>query len=233
MRRTFCCPRWPVSWAAISLSTVCPSSMLAAWVCADMPGSFNVRTSETDGQIDIPVSCVTDMDVMPDCAPKIIGKTGEGDRWPEISRRRWKAKRDMGDKSALATRRNVKEAKASGQYVRTFVSDEWTLEYDLALGPRREDGTLSGGLAEDVYVSACIAERKDAISAGTTQVGEVEKAALEEFAALKANGGADGRLRSGGSARLEGLLKVPEGRCVEGHSRTVPGRTTAHQVPGH
>jgi putative ATP-dependent endonuclease of the OLD family len=135
-------------------------------------------------QLDIPVACVTDMDVMPDCAPVIIGKIKEGE-WPERDSRRWRAKRDLGDKNALATHRNEKDAKASGQYVKTFISDEWTLEYDLALGPRDKDDTFPGGLAEDVFVADCLAENDDAINAKKKKVADVETTAAEIFAAFK------------------------------------------------
>ena len=100
-----------------------------------------------DGEIDVAVACVTDMDIMPDCAPVLIGKVNAGEAWP--ARRRWRAKSDLGED--LAARRERLEARASGQRVKTFVSDEWTLEYDLALGPKAEDGSFPGGLAEDSY----------------------------------------------------------------------------------
>ena len=78
-------------------------------------------------QLSIPIACLTDIDVMPDCAPVIIGKWKECDQWPELSPRRWRAKRDFSKPNALALHRTEKEAKASGQCVKTFVSDEWTL----------------------------------------------------------------------------------------------------------
>lgn len=147
---------------------------------------FQRKDMENDGQLEIPVACVTDMDIMPDCAPTIIGKLAEGDEWPATNRRRWSAKRDIGDGSALTVHRNEKAAKASGQYVQTFISDEWTLEYDLALGSKDEDGSFPGGLGEDVFVAACLADKDDAINANKTKVTDVENAAAEKFAELKA-----------------------------------------------
>ena len=128
------------------------------------------------GLLDIPVACVTDMDIMPDCAPVILGKLEEGSAWPATSPRRWRAKKDVGDKVALAAHREQKIAIASGQCVRTFVSDEWTLEYDLALG----------GLAEDVFVAACLADQDDDINAKKVNAADVAKSAVQEFAALEA-----------------------------------------------
>jgi putative ATP-dependent endonuclease of OLD family len=42
------------------------------------------------------------------------------------------------------------------------------LEYNLALGPRNEDETFSGYLAEDVFVAAFLADRDEAINSGKT-----------------------------------------------------------------
>ena len=87
--------------------------------------------------------------------------------------------------SALIEERNKKIAKASGQRVRTFVADEWTLEYDLALGPKDPNGGFSGGLAEDVFVAACLAEKDDEINDQKTTTSKVEEIAVEEFSALQ------------------------------------------------
>ncbi len=138
-----------------------------------------------DGKLEIPVACLTDMDVMPDCAPVIIGKLNESDAWPEKnSKRRWRAKRDIGDTAALIKHREEKKAKASGQGVKTFVSDEWTLEYDIALGPKNKKGDFTGGLAADVFSAACCADEDDAINANTKAIVDVDRASVEIFKAL-------------------------------------------------
>jgi putative ATP-dependent endonuclease of OLD family len=146
---------------------------------------FQRKDGEKDAQLNIPVACITDMDVMPDCAPAIVGKFDEGSVWPAKTTRRWRAKKDIGDEKALQIARQEKINKASGQCVQTFVSDEWTLEYDLALGPKDENGGYSLNLAEDVYVAACLAENDDTINAKKIAVDSVAKAAIVEFAALK------------------------------------------------
>jgi putative ATP-dependent endonuclease of OLD family len=135
------------------------------------------------GQLDIPVACVTDMDVMPDCAPSIIGKTKEDEPWP--TRRRWRTKSDFREKHSLTEHLREKHANASGQSVKTFVADEWTLEYDLAVGPKGASGNFLGGLAEEVYVAACLAEQDDAISAKTQTVARVAKRAISDFSRLQ------------------------------------------------
>jgi putative ATP-dependent endonuclease of OLD family len=146
---------------------------------------FQRKNPEIDGNLDIPVACLTDMDVMPNCAPVIIGKISAGDEWPAMRNRQWRAKRDIGDEKALAAYRDKKYAKASGQFVKTFVSDEWTLEYDLSYGPRYEKDGLPKSLAEDVFVAACLAEKEDGINAQKIKKAEVEEAAVSEFAALR------------------------------------------------
>ena len=143
------------------------------------------QRKEQDEQLAIPVACVTDMDVMPDCAPVIIGKFEEGANWPEKDNRRWRAKKDFTGETTLTAYRDEKTAKASGQSVMTFISDEWTLEYDLALGPKDEKGNFHGGLAEDVFVAACLADEDGNINAKKKQAADVEMVAVIEFAELK------------------------------------------------
>jgi len=147
------------------------------------------QRTNVDHELDIPVACIADMDVMPDCAPVILEKVDDGDPWPwpEIKGRRWKVKRDLGDETSLEKRRQEIEARASGQNVKTFVSDEWTLEYDLALGPKDSEGTFPGGLAEDVFVAASLAGKDDALNAGTEKPADVEPSAIAEFAKLEAD----------------------------------------------
>ena len=92
------------------------------------------------GQLGIPVACVTDMDVMPDCGKSIIKK--------ELP-----TKGELG-KARLTTKRTALSEKTSGQKVKTFIANEWTLEYDLAYF----------GLAKDVYVAAHLAKKDDALA---------------------------------------------------------------------
>ena len=146
---------------------------------------FQRKDTDVTGELDIPVACVADMDVMPDYAPAILGMVKEGDPWPKSSMRRWRAKRDFRNGSSLQGRRKIIDAKASGQKVKTFVSDEWTMEYDLVLGPKNPEGVFTGGLAEDVFVAACLAANDDALNAGAKDRSKVESSARTEFANLK------------------------------------------------
>ncbi|PRR76607.1 ATP-dependent nuclease [Clostridium thermopalmarium] len=92
------------------------------------------QRSDNQNQLNIKVACVTDRDVMPNCAPGIcidnkysLDKTS----WPEKSARNWRAEADFTDEEALKHEEGIRQ-KADGQQVKTFVSDYWTLEYDLA-----------------------------------------------------------------------------------------------------
>lgn len=138
----------------------------------------NTSQQAEDILLDIPVACVTDMDVMPNCAPVIIGRIDKGNDWPALGKRHWRAKKDFKDDAELVTKRSEKISKGSEKSVRTFVSDEWTLEYDLSLGPK-VDGTFSGGLAEDVFIAASLAENDDVIhSAKITTCSITSKSAI-------------------------------------------------------
>lgn len=93
------------------------------------------RSNEKD-QLQVKVACVTDRDVMPNCAPRICideekyidNKTS----WPEESKRNWKAEADFPDAKTTAKYIEKIRQKANGQQVQTFVANHWTLEYDLA-----------------------------------------------------------------------------------------------------
>lgn len=137
---------------------------------------FIREDSDTDGIINIPIACMTDMDVMPDMAPLIVGKlkAGEDGPPPLPPRRQWRIKSDFPG-SGLDTRRAERRAKASEQNVETFVSDEWTLEYDLAFH----------GLGKCVYRAASLALADDKLNAGSTTQAAVLTAADANYAALE------------------------------------------------
>lgn len=146
---------------------------------------FQRANVNSEGVIDIPVACVTDLDVMPDCAPKILGLvSGDDDKkWNKKESRHWRAKRDFNNDD-LDKRRTELETKISGQNVRAFVADEWTLEYALALGPKDSNGDFSGALAEDVFVAAFLAKHDDKLNSGEKQFDDVEEKSLQEFRKL-------------------------------------------------
>jgi len=55
------------------------------------------RRTDAPPKLSVPVACIADMDVMPDCAPTILGLVaGDDDEKWSSSKRRWKALRDFG-----------------------------------------------------------------------------------------------------------------------------------------
>ena len=93
-------------------------------------------------QLDVNVACVTDRDIMPNCAPRICideKYTDDKDTWPEKSKRAWRAEADFSVPEAENHVKEIKE-KADRQKVKTFVANHWTLEYDLAyIGLQNEE----------------------------------------------------------------------------------------------
>lgn len=131
---------------------------------------YQRRDTEKDGIIQIPVACVTDLDVMPDCAPSILGRVKAGEDWPDKNKRRWRARKDYPEKELELHRLSIR-GKASGQKVFTFVADEWTLEYDLAYF----------GLAKQVWIAAHLAKNDEAIAAGHKADKDVYRDAAKAF----------------------------------------------------
>lgn len=79
------------------------------------------KRKHTDrGILNIPVSAITDNDIKPD-----IYKTKEPDA---------QTKNDLEEIKPIEQRRREKKEIIDGQNVRMFISPDWTLEYDLALG---------------------------------------------------------------------------------------------------
>lgn len=140
------------------------------------------QTDDASPPVSIPVACVADMDVMPSCAPAILGlvKGDDDEKW-ERSSRRWRATRDFGDADkptdVALTEHREQLCASDGQSVRTFVADHWTLEYDLAFS----------GLAEEVYVAASLAKNDTGIMEGKKTVAGVEADAKTKFEKLVAS----------------------------------------------
>jgi putative ATP-dependent endonuclease of OLD family len=113
---------------------------------------FMRKNAEQDGIQPTPVACVTDLDVMPDCGPYIIKIIKDNSDWPILENgdeRKWRAKRDFQGTGLDEHKEKIK-SKAHGQSVKSFVADEWTLEYDLAFAN-------DNALAEEVYIAAQLA----------------------------------------------------------------------------
>lgn len=110
------------------------------------------KNPDQDGIQTVPVACVTDLDVMPNCGPYITKIIKDDSDWPTLGdgeERKWRAKRDFPVTKLNEHKENIK-SKAHGQNVKSFVADEWTLEYDLAFAN-------DNALAEEVYIAAQLA----------------------------------------------------------------------------
>jgi putative ATP-dependent endonuclease of OLD family len=136
---------------------------------------FMREDERADGIINIPVACLTDLDVMPNIAPWIVGKIKEEDLIPALSgsNRKWRIKGDFTE-GELEERRKTRRDKASGQKVETFVADEWTLEYDLAFS----------GLSLEVWQAARLALQDDALLLGKTAKDAVLTSATADYQEL-------------------------------------------------
>ncbi len=144
------------------------------------------RRDVTKGVLAIPTACLADMDVMPDCAPAILGLVAN-DSDPEWAkkRRKWRAKRDFGaDAGAQLAGLNARRAKlrvGDAQNVKTFVSDEWTLEYDLAFA----------GLDEEVCIASILATNDASLCDAKKTREAVETEAKAAYNALLATTAGD------------------------------------------
>ena len=134
---------------------------------------FQRRAAHEQGLLNVPVACMTDMDVMPVCAPAILGLTKPDGLVPTKSSRRWRKKDDFEDDGLQSYRTSI-AARANGQSVRTFVADEWTFEYDLA----------HFGLAREVWIAADLAIADERIHAGRVTIADVLRTSIRNFRAL-------------------------------------------------
>lgn len=90
------------------------------------------QRSNNGPQLNVRVACITDRDIMPDCAPSICLKPEYSDRskWP--ANRKWKVESDYPTQTDKDEYLQEITDRADGQQVKTFVANHWTFEYDLA-----------------------------------------------------------------------------------------------------
>jgi len=136
------------------------------------------RAVADETSIAVPVACIADMDVLPDEAPWIVGKVEDGDPLPEYGRklgqRKWRVRSDYKMEAEWKAARDKIRQRADGDWVKTFVADHWTLEYDLAFA----------GLAREVWIAAKLAAADDALGEKRKTREEIVKEADETFGAL-------------------------------------------------
>lgn len=85
---------------------------------------------KNDDWLKLPVACITDRDILPDCAPAICIKSDYSDKAKWSKSRKWKVESEITDKKAYLD--EIKN-KSEGQHVKVYISKQWTLEYELAL----------------------------------------------------------------------------------------------------
>lgn len=144
------------------------------------------REDPAKGVIKIPTACLADLDVMPDCAPVIVGlvENDEDPKWNN-PRRRWHAIKDFGttteEQAANLKIRRDKISAGDGQHVQTFVSDKWTFEYALAFA----------GLDKEVHLAAHLALNDDPLNEETKERPILETETNAAYEALVATHSAD------------------------------------------
>jgi putative ATP-dependent endonuclease of OLD family len=141
---------------------------------------FMRKNPAQDGIPPVPVACVTDLDVMPNCGPCIIKIIKDDSDWPILGdgeERKWRAKRDF-ELTELNEHKEKVKSKAHGQNVKSFVADEWTLEYDLAFAN-------DNALAEEVYIAAQLAIWDEGDNYSEETAKEKLEKAQTKYAALK------------------------------------------------
>lgn len=151
------------------------------------------RVNEEES-IGIRVANITDRDLVPE---KIVGRFGferdEDIEKDENSKRKWRSENDpkfglllanAASSNNIEIGRNrylFKKSEDDGQFVKTFVSDQWTFEYDLAFA----------GLAEEVFIAAKLAIADEKLHTSSDYQTEYSKAhddARSNFRKLRERG---------------------------------------------
>lgn len=138
------------------------------------------RADASEGVIQIPTACITDMDVMPNCAPAIMGLDPHKlNAKGKPARRQWRMLSDFGateiEREPKLAAHRQKRTRGDGQNVKTFVADHWTLEYDLAVE----------GLMDWVHRAATLALHDVKMNERKLTRQKVLKRARKALAALK------------------------------------------------
>jgi len=120
--------------------------------------------------INIPTACLTDLDVLPSCAPEILELNTESQN------RKWTHEGEY-EEGKLEEKRQQLSNKVSGQNVISFPSELWTLEFDLA----------NKGLFREVWLAAKLAKDDDnkktivkSIKEGLSELKSINEAGLND-----------------------------------------------------
>ncbi len=108
---------------------------------------------------------------MPDCAPKILGLV-TGDNYDlvwENPKRKWRCEKEF---TSLELDKKIgKKHQNDGQQVKTFVSDKWTFEYDLAFY----------GLKSEVHRAITLAKNDDQLQDSKKTYEDIVQKASESL----------------------------------------------------
>lgn len=121
------------------------------------------QRTDSSEVIDVKVACVTDRDVMPNCAVAICVDEKYIDEadWPDSSKRHWKAESDFASVAEKNAYLQKIRDRADGQQVKTFVADHWTFEYDLAYAGLANE--LIDAIVATLYVEKNREKKKEEI----------------------------------------------------------------------
>lgn len=128
------------------------------------------QRAKKDEAIPVPVACITDRDIVPDVAAAYVSKPKKGNRFES----------DYGaGTAAAAVKRKVDRVEAvDDPSVKVFVSNYWTLEYDLA----------RAGLTKLMFAAIALGQKEASKGERLTEADEMGAlaAAEAEWPALKA-----------------------------------------------
>lgn len=140
------------------------------------------QRKKSEDELDIKVACVTDRDIMPNCAPSICiddRYTEDQTTWPDKEKREWRAEADFNKNEAKEHLEKIRK-RADGQKVRTYIAGHWTLEYDLAyVGLQDADmkEILINALMKTSYVAKNIPTKKIKFIQNMTKLASIEEKA--------------------------------------------------------
>ena len=134
--------------------------------------------------LEIPVACITDRDILPDCAPQICLNDKYTTQSLYPPGRKWKVQSDFNADNTIEKFIKKKKDKADGQRVRTFVSDYWTLEYDMAMSGLLDD--MINPLADLYYEDALEQEPEENREAKRNEFRAIMKSEIMSCASTEA-----------------------------------------------
>ncbi len=132
--------------------------------------------------LNINVACITDKDIMPNCAPGIcINKKYLHDPniLPAKNKRKWRVVADFTEEELTNYIDKIKN-KADGQNVKTYISNHWTLEYDLAyigLNNKKMKKNLLNAIVKATYTNSNWGKKHKKISEKIDNFNTIEEKA--------------------------------------------------------